>query len=491
VAQENSSRPSTDDPAVEPPAIEEAAASAPGLRRRIRRTGRYPLRLVRRAAILVLVPWIRSGHRSNRKADASARAVGRAKICILVFDVFSAGGTARTVLSTAEHLVRSYDVEIVTLVREVEEPHFPVPAEVRLTVLDDRTDGRATRRGVFARCLSRLPSVLWHDVEQAYPEMSMLVDVELVRALRSLDADIVVGTRHGLTVLLGELSPPGVITVAQVHLATVQQHPDLRSAVRRQSRRLDAVAVLTQDEMRDHKVLLEGASTKLVHIPNAVPPLGPGVASPDSKVVVAVGRLRRQKGFDLLIPAFERVVASRPDWQLRIFGEGSERDRLQRLIVERGLQHHVRLLGWSSAMGEELAAASLFVLSSRSEGFPMVLLEAMSKGLPVVSFDCPYGPGELITSGVDGLLVPPEDVDGLAAALLELIGDDAERAAKGRAALRTASQYDAAHIAARWTRFYDELLDVQGGPPRREAGRRPVDDQHGVCARADPGARTG
>lgn len=154
--------------------------------------------------------------------------------------------------------------------------------------------------------------------------------------------------------------------------------------------------------------------------------LGP-VSDTSAKVVVAIGRLREQKGFDLLIPAFSHVVAVRPDWTLRIYGEGSERQALQQLIRDCGLQDHVVLAGWSTSIGEELGQASLFALSSRSEGFPMVLLEAMSKGLPVVSYDCPYGPREIISHGRDGLLVPAQDVAGLAAALLELIGDDARR----------------------------------------------------------------
>ena len=126
-------------------------------------------------------------------------------------------------------------------------------------------------------------------------------------------------------------------------------------------------------------------------------------------MVVAMGRLSPEKGFDLLIDAFARLAAQHADWRLEIAGEGPERDALQRQIDAAGLQPQVQLVGWVSDPERFLSRSALFVMSSRYEGFPVALLEAMACGVPVISFDCDSGPREIIRPDVDGVLVPAGD----------------------------------------------------------------------------------
>jgi glycosyltransferase involved in cell wall biosynthesis len=174
------------------------------------------------------------------------------------------------------------------------------------------------------------------------------------------------------------------------------------------------------------------------------------MADPDSPIVVAAGRLTPQKGFDLLIPAFAKVVERRPGWQLRIHGAGPQRAELRQAILDHDLYEQVFLMGPTPDLGAALARGSIFVLSSRFEGFGMVIVEAMSKGLAVVSFDCERGPAEIISDGQDGVLVPALDEDALAEAITALAGDRDRRAQLGAAALETARRYDRGAVGARW-----------------------------------------
>jgi glycosyltransferase involved in cell wall biosynthesis len=248
-----------------------------------------------------------------------------------------------------------------------------------------------------------------------------------------------------------------VLTIGQEHMNFRSHRPRLATDAARHYGGLDVLTVLTADDERDYAQAFAGAPLRIARIPNAVPRLGGGIAEPESKVVVAAGRLETQKGFDLLVRAWERVAEAHPDWQLRIYGSGPRRDELRRMILERGLYDRVLLMGRTRHMGEALAGASLFVLSSRFEGFGMVIVEAMSKGLPVVSFDCPRGPGEILRHGRDGVLVPNGDVGGLADGLLELIEDLPRRRSYGAAAVENARSYAVGSIAERW----EELLHEQ------------------------------
>ncbi len=157
-----------------------------------------------------------------------------------------------------------------------------------------------------------------------------------------------------------------------------------------------------------------------------------------------------QKGFDLLIEAFARVAPSFPDWELTIHGEGDSRAGLEAARDRLGLTDRVQLPGPTRDLPSALTTADLFVLSSRYEGFPNVLCEAMAAGVPVVSFDCPSGPAEIVRDGTDGLLVPAGDVAGLAAALARLMGDDRARAAFAERAPEVAGRFSAQAMLAQW-----------------------------------------
>jgi glycosyltransferase involved in cell wall biosynthesis len=315
---------------------------------------------------------------------------------------------------------------------------------VTVTTLDDR--GR--ERGLVRRALAALPSVLAHPEDYAYGAASLWTDLALLRRLRGTGGEVVLATRPAWALLAAAAAPPDAVVVAQEHLNFHAHRPALAADVRRRYRDLDALVVLTEGDREDYASL----ARRVIRIPNPTPASPGGRSSLEAPVIAAAGRLNAQKGFDLLIAAFAPLAHT--DWTLRIHGGGPDRAALEAQIEQLGLAGRIVLTGPERRLGEALAQASIFALSSRFEGFGLVILEAMSHGLPVVSFDCPRGPGEIITTGRDGTLVAPEDVPGLTAALEELMTDPARRRAYGAAALETARAYDRRAVAAQW----EELL---------------------------------
>jgi glycosyltransferase involved in cell wall biosynthesis len=386
----------------------------------------------------------------RRLLHVGAKESGPGGVRILLMHAWGMGGTIRTTLNVAGHLAQAHDVEVLSVVRRRERPFFAFPPGVRVTALVEERHG----------LLARLPSVLMHPDDHMYAQCSLQTDLALALALRSMRSGVLVTTRAGFNELAAQLAAPGVTTVGQEHMNFHSHLPGLAKAMRRHYRRLDALTTLNEDDRRDYAAML-GDAAQVARIPNALPPLGGDVADPGAKVIVAAGRLTRQKGFDLLVRAFARVAREEPGWQLRIYGGGPERAALQQQILDAELYGRALLMGPTRSLGEELARGSLFVLSSRFEGFGMVIVEAMSKGLPVVSFDCPRGPSEIVSDGRDGVLVPPEDVDALAEALLALVRDPERRRRMGAAALEAAAAYDVAEIGRRW----DALLHDLGASP--------------------------
>jgi GalNAc-alpha-(1->4)-GalNAc-alpha-(1->3)-diNAcBac-PP-undecaprenol alpha-1,4-N-acetyl-D-galactosaminyltransferase len=177
-----------------------------------------------------------------------------------------------------------------------------------------------------------------------------------------------------------------------------------------------------------------------------------------ARTVVAMGRLSREKGFDLLLEAFSRIAGKHSRWRLKILGEGPLRSQLKTQAEELNLGGRVEFAGAVSDPFPVLMGADLFVFSSRFEGFGNALCEAMGSGLPVISFACPAGPPEIVRHGVDGLLVPAEDVAALAAAMDQLMSNDQERMRLAARAPEVAVRFGLARVLSMWDQLFADLL---------------------------------
>jgi len=217
-------------------------------------------------------------------------------------------------------------------------------------------------------------------------------------------------------------------------------------------KKLDKFVVLTEE---DKAAWTELDNVVAIHNPVSFKPAS--VSPLTEKRVIAVGRYVYQKGFDLLLRAWKKVETECPDWRLDIFGDG-DRSQYEQLAEELGIDSsRCHLNAPTNQIQKEYINSSVFAVSSRFEGLSMALLEAAACGLPIVSFACPCGPRDLISDGVDGLLVEKENVDALADSLVKVMKSPETRERMGSAILKKAELFRIDYLAEQWRRVFESL----------------------------------
>ncbi|NBE94367.1 glycosyltransferase family 4 protein [Nonomuraea sp. KC401] len=384
------------------------------------------------------------------------------KIRYMLLHAYGMGGTIRTVVNQANAMVQAgHDVEIVSVVRRRTSPQFAIDERVWVSALVDQREGIASdslARKVWRRARGKI--VPYGEFAAEY--FTERVEGAVIDYVSGLEGGILVTTRPALNLISARRGSRKVIRVAQEHMNLGSYHQAVREQIAKHYGRFDAVTVLTETSVNEYRPLLPG--TPVVRIPNAVDMEGREHSDQANPVVIAVGRLVPQKGFDMLIKAYAAIAPEFPEWRLRIFGTGPSKDRLQQRLDEYDMGDRIRLMGRSDRIPQELARSSVYVLSSRIEGLPMAMIEAMGHALPIVAFDCPTGPGDVLTHDVDGVLVPPRDIEALSEALRRVMSDPALRRRLGAAAAETAHKYTPQVVMPQWERLFTRLRDGERIP---------------------------
>ena len=367
----------------------------------------------------------------------------------LIISSLGRGGAERTASVLAGAWAeQGEDVTLITLNRD-DVPAFPLHPLVRLQQLRVRGGGA---KSIFHGAVRQLRTI--HSLRCAIRESAADMIVSFMDIPNVLT--ILAAQRLGAPIVITEHIHP-----AYYHIGWTWQ------ALRRIVYRRAALLVCVSQPLLDwfqHRIDVPGT---VIANPVALPapsPSGLALQAPakNGQVIVGMGRLVEQKGFDLLLEAFSRVAERRPDWRLKILGEGPLRSRLCAQAHQLGIAARVELAGAVADPFPVLREADLFVFSSRFEGFGNALCEAMACGLPVISFDCPSGPSEIVRPGVDGVLVPARNVTALAEAMGRLMDDSQLRLKLGRRALEVVSRFGINGILELWGQIFTDLLHRQG-----------------------------
>lgn len=375
------------------------------------------------------------------------------KILYCTHSTYNPGGMERVLLNKVTYLSQlpGWEVSVVTTDQHQRPPFYPFPEKVRMTDLginysDDNDKGAWKKIFGYLRKRKEHKRKLTALLEKERPN----IVVSLYPSESSFIPDIKDGSKKVL-----ELHYCKFFRLQYGRKGLLGWIDKLRTRQDEQVvRRFDKFVVLTHEDSG-----YWGYLPNIEVIPNAAMHVSESYSDVTNKRVIAVGRLDYQKGFDRLIEAWELIQRTGrfADWRLDIFGQGEWREMLQQMIDEKGLQDTVQIHRPTKQIGEEYVKSSLLVMSSHYEGFPMVMIEAMACGLPVVSFDYKCGPKDIIQHGINGLLVPDGNVKALAHAMMEVMTDESYRKMLSRNAKKVVNTYSEETVMKQWLRLFTSI----------------------------------
>jgi GalNAc-alpha-(1->4)-GalNAc-alpha-(1->3)-diNAcBac-PP-undecaprenol alpha-1,4-N-acetyl-D-galactosaminyltransferase len=346
---------------------------------------------------------------------------------VFVTSALAGGGAERVLLTMARYWANVGHRVTVLVLRSSMPGEYPIPGDVtvdRLVLLDERN-----------------PVSDWRHLGRL---------AKLRARLKSLAPDVVITFIDKLnTAVLIALTGTGIPVIATEHLAPwMNPLGVVWEGLRRLSyRRARCVVSPTRGITEWFRANYRGRFETLPYPANLELYQGNQTRDP---IILAVGRLAHQKGFDILIDAFATVAPLYPDWKVQIAGEGPLRLALEAQIAECRLSERVQLLGHVGDVASLYRRADIFALPSRHEAYPMVLCEALAAGCCVVATDCPTGPREILDSPRAGLLVAPDNVSAFAEALERLVQPSAGRQAMSAAAKENSLRLEASHVMTLW-----------------------------------------
>lgn len=375
------------------------------------------------------------------------------KIIYCTHSTYNPGGMERVLLNKVTYLsaLPEWEVSVVTTDQHQRPSFYPFPEKVRMTDLeinysDDNDKGiwkkitsylckrKEHKRKLTALLLKEKPDI----VVSLYPsESSFIPDIK--------DGSKKVLELHFNKFFRIQYGRKGIIGL----IDRWRTRQDERIV-----RRFDKFVVLTNEDKG-----YWGGLPNIEVIPNAAIHVSKNYSEVKNKRVIAVGRLDYQKGFDRLIQAWKLVqhTGRFSDWKLDIFGQGEWREMLQQMIDKQGLQNTVKINPPTNAILNEYVHSSLLVMSSNYEGFGMVLVEAMSCGVPVISFDCKCGPKDIIQPGINGLLVPNGDIQALADEMMKVMEDEAYRKMLSLNARKVVDTYSEQAVMSQWILLFTSI----------------------------------
>lgn len=371
------------------------------------------------------------------------------KVTILALHL-NYGGIERFITNLANSLSDEYYVEIISTYKLLDEPFFKLNNNVNVKYLI--TDLKPNKN-LIKKYISKF------NVVKLFKEIITSVKIlhykkkRMINYIKNCNSDIIISTRDIHNKWLGKYGKNGIVKIGS-------EHNDINSSkyvnsVSNTAKNLDYFVVVSKKMVNDYEKHL---SIPVIYIPNSIETLPKNFSKLNTNNIISVGRLEGVKGFEDLIKVMKFVVLKNNSIILNIIGNGSQYDLLKKKIEDLGLDNNIKLLGYKTSfeLSNLYNESSIYVMTSFSESFGLVLLEAQSHKLPCIAFDSANGAKELIHDGVDGYLVKNRDIEKMAEIIIELINDKDKCKKIGENALINSKSYLSENIKQKWVDIFEK-----------------------------------
>lgn len=366
------------------------------------------------------------------------------------------GGVEKAIVSLANSLAKTqkYDIEIVSIYKLYEKPAFDINEEVKVTyLLPSRLN---PNRKEWKEALHNLKLIQLG--KESLKSLNILYKrrKNMVNYIKNTKADVIISTRVFLNELLSEYGRDDTLKIGWEHN---HYHDDMKYAtdVIRSAKNLDYFVLVSNGLQKFYHKKMRSYKCKCVYIPNAIESI-PKTKSPlTSEHLISVGRLSKEKGYLDLLKIYLDLKNKKCRWHLDVVGDGSERKKLEDFIKNNNLENDVTLHGFKNSKEIEklMQKSSIYVMTSYTESFGIVLLEAMSNGLPCIAFDSAEGAKEVITSGRDGYLIKHRNFKAMEKKILDLTKDIETRKELGKNGRRKVKGYISDNICSSWEKIIE------------------------------------
>lgn len=355
------------------------------------------------------------------------------KICFLINNLNNRAGTERSATLIANSLAENgYNVSILSFV-DVDKPGYDINNNIK--IIDLGVKCKNNKIGYF-KIVKAIKKLMIKE------QVDVLIEAEVYNRL--------------FTTLALKNIKTKVITWEHFNYFVTLNRKERKFARWLAAKYSDAIVTLTEKDKLNYlknlncNALVKNIANTLVYYPKEFSKL-------ESKKVLAVGRLNYQKGFDVLIEIWNKSYMKEKGWMLEIVGDGEDREKLERKIEQYNLQSSIILTPATNQIQEKYLQSNLYVMTSRFEGFPMVLIEALAFGLPAISFDCQTGPSELIHDGENGYLIEDNNIDMFVDRLNALSLDNAKIKCMGSNATESIKDLDIKYISKKWIDLIERI----------------------------------